>query len=411
MGGYIKSGKVRSIKIKNDYIKNHDIADIDKDYYDTADNDFWELLAKENHVRHSTSKGYCKKGECIEARQLIIGIPQNSNITAKELCDIFKNKYGVECICAIHTKQDKQGNITNKHAHLIFADRKKLDKPEIIGEKRAVRTYYYDKNGKKCKKSEAVKKVPKGTIISEGVTHYFASKNEFFGSLDFVNDVKDLFLNEVLGIGWNKKKDIENRDLGLSQKHIGYENINSDFIRDNNQLKKRVKASCEVNYYYLDEDLKDKYKTLKSYKKEILDSNVINLRTRSFSKNFENLEPFILDTQTQYNTVLYSKTNEQIHSLNQTNNEILEKQGNKLIDDINYEDFKIIDKLDSRWKKIFKDLQHFLSFQRFFTNVKFQINLIHDKDNYIYVKRNSDNLIVNEKSNFKQNKKSEGEEM
>ena len=407
MGGYIKSGKVRNLKLKNDYIKNHDIADMDKDYYDTADSNFWELLASENHARHTEAKGFCKNGYCIEARQLIIGIPQNSNITAKELCDTFKSKYGVECCCAIHTKTNELGNIVNKHAHLLFSERKKLDKPEITEEKRAVRTYYYDKNGKKCKKAEAVKTVPKGTIISKGVTHYFASKNEFFGSLDFVNDVKDLFLNKVLGIGWNKKEDIENRDLGLSQKHIGYENVNSEFIKNNNELKKLVKASCEVNYYHLDKDLKNKYKTLKSYKKEILDSNVINLRTRSFSKNFENLEPFILDTQTQYNTVLYSKTNEQIHSLNQTNNEILEKQGNKLIDDISYEDFKIIDKLDSRWKKIFKDLQHFLSFQRFFTNIKFRINLMLDKDNYIYIKRNSDNLIVNEK----QNKKSESEEM
>ena len=398
MGGYVKSNKVRSIKIKNDYIQNHDIADMNRDYYDTVDNNFWELLAKENHTRHTESKGFCKNGECIEARQLIIGMPQDSNITAKELCDTFKNKYGVECICAIHTKQDKQGNITNKHAHLIFADRKKLDEPEIVGEKRAVRTYYYDKNGKKCKKNEAVKTVPKGTIMSKGVTHYFSSKNEFFGTLDFVNEVKDLFLNKTLEIGWDNEEDIVNRKLGLNEKHIGYKNINSKHIKDNNQLKQMIKASCEVNYFYLEQDLK--FKNFKDYTENILKSNnVVNLRTKSFKENNEKMLPYINKTIDKYYDEIFKTdvVDNTLMDLNNVNEEIREKASQPL-DVITNDDITFIDRLSNTWKDLLANLKHLLHFQKFFINPEYHITLAKDEDNYIYKVNGEDNSNTEEDS-------------
>ena len=172
MAGYLDSRKLTNVKGRIKYITNKDKQENIVDYFNTADNEFWKMLAKENQERHRQVKA---GGKCCEARELIIGIPQKATITAEQICDTFKNKYGVECSCAIH--QNNKKGITNKHCHLIFSERKKLSVPEIVEEKRAARTYYYDEKGNKCKKAEAVKTVKKGTIIQKGSTRYFSDKN------------------------------------------------------------------------------------------------------------------------------------------------------------------------------------------------------------------------------------------
>ena len=163
MAGYLDSRKLTNVKGRIKYITNKDKQENIVDYFNTADNEFWKMLAKENQQRHREVKA---GGKCCEARELIIGIPQKATITAEQICDTFKNKYGVECSCAIH--QNNKEGIINKHCHLIFSERIKLDVPEKVEEKRASRTYYYDEKGKKCKKAEAVKIVKKGTILQKG---------------------------------------------------------------------------------------------------------------------------------------------------------------------------------------------------------------------------------------------------
>lgn len=113
------------------YITNKDKQENIVDYFNTTDKNFWLLLAKENRLRHKEAKA---GGKCCEARELIIGIPQNSKIRAEELCKIFKARFEVECACAIH--QNNKDGIINKHCHLIFSERKLLTTPEIVKEKR-----------------------------------------------------------------------------------------------------------------------------------------------------------------------------------------------------------------------------------------------------------------------------------
>ena len=411
MGGYIASKTVPNLARKIEYIKNHDVVNKNNDYYDTVDNDFWNLLAKENQLRHKDSKGCCKNGNCVEARQLIIGIPQNNNITAKELCNIFKEKYGVECCCAIHTKKDKQGNITNKHAHLIFADRQKLKEPITVNEVKTSRTYYYDKNGKKCKKTEAVKVVPKGTVTTKGKTQYFDSKIDKFGNMEFVNEVKDLFLNKVLDVGWDLQVDKENKELGLQTKHIGYKNVNSEFIKDNNELKLRFKASCELTYYHLQNE-QENFKSLKEYKKSKLkEYNVSSFSTKKVNENCEKLGNFIDKTQEKYNNFIFNdKKNEvnisenikeEVNNINQINVQAYIITNSTTADDLYLKVIKNKDLLDrvseifDRVKKKFENLKHLLSFQKFFTNPEYHYNIKQDKLNYTYfVSNNSEDTGI-----------------
>lgn len=406
MGGYIASKTVPNLARKIEYIKNHDVVNKSNDYYDTVDNDFWKLLAKENQLRHKDSKGCCKNGNCVEARQLIIGLPQNNNITAEELCNTFKEKYGVECCCAIHTKKDKQGNITNKHAHLIFADRQKLKEPVIVNEVKTSRTYYYDKNGKKCKKTEAVKVVPKGTVTTKGKTQYFDSKIDKFGNMEFVNEVKDFFLNKVLDVGWDLQVDKENKELGLQTKHIGYKNVNSEFIKDNNELKLRFKASCELTYYHLQNE-QENFKSLKEYKKSKLkEYNVSSFSTKKIDENYKKLGNYIDNTQDKYNNFILTATagqnevnisdsiTEEVNDMNQANmyaNNELSKtslyDNKERLNDV----ISIFDKI----KEKFKNLKHLLSFQKFFTNPEYQYNIKQNELGYTYfVSNNSEDTGI-----------------
>ena len=85
-------------------------------------------------------------GQCIEARELIIALPESfteyypRRYVLAVFTDHFKEQYGVECIAALHHNKRK----TNYHIHLIFSERKKLEKPII---KVASRNMFYDERG------------------------------------------------------------------------------------------------------------------------------------------------------------------------------------------------------------------------------------------------------------------------
>ncbi len=162
MSGYLSSRKLTNVKGRINYITNDKKQENIIDYHNTTDSNFWRMLAKESQQRH---KEVSAGGKCCESRELIIGIPQDSRVTAKEICDAFKEKYKVECTCAIH--QNNKKGVVNRHCHLIFSERQKLNEPEVIEERKAARTYYYNEKGQKCKKADAVKIVRKGTILQK----------------------------------------------------------------------------------------------------------------------------------------------------------------------------------------------------------------------------------------------------
>ena len=92
MSGYLNSRKLTNVKGRIKYITNEKKQENIVDYYNTTDNNFWRMLAKESQQRH---KEVNAGGKCCESRELIIGIPKDSKVTAKEICEIFKEKYQV----------------------------------------------------------------------------------------------------------------------------------------------------------------------------------------------------------------------------------------------------------------------------------------------------------------------------
>lgn len=311
MAGYLDSRKLTNVKGRIKYITNKDKQENIVDYFNTADNEFWKMLAKENQERHRQVKA---GGKCCEARELIIGIPQNATITAKQICDSFKNKYGVECSCAIH--QNNKKGIVNRHCHLIFSERIKLDVPEIVEEKRAARTYYYDEMGNKCKKAEAVKTVKKGIILQKGLTRYFSDKNEHFKTQKFVYECKELFLKNLLQIDWSLRAEKQNKEL--SEKHIGKNNPKAEYIKQNNKLKSMLKNVCNASDFIFEQE---KGYALEDFKKGY---GVKNFSIKNLEENEYKVYGFVEETQVRYR----QKVKEEIKQHNYVNRDIRSLQDN-----------------------------------------------------------------------------------
>ena len=309
MGGYLSSRKLTNVKGRIKYITNEKKQENIIDYYNTTDNEFWRILAKENQERH---KGVNAGGKCCEARELIIGIPHNFNITSREICDNFKNKYGVECTCAIH--QNNKNGIINKHCHLIFSERKKLEIPEIKEEKRATRTYYYDKKGNKCKKAEAVKIVKKGTILQEGTIRYFTDKNDFFKTQKFIYECKEMFLKNILKIDWSLSAEIRNKKL--SEKHIGKNNPKEKYIKQNNELKAMIKNVCNASDFVINKEPGTSLEYFKeSYK-------IDNFSALDYEKNELKVYSFVREMQSVYK----DRVKNEIKGHNQVNSDLRDLQ-------------------------------------------------------------------------------------
>lgn len=291
MSGYLSSRKLGNVRGRIQYITDEKKQENIVDYYDTADSDFWDLLATESRERHEETKA---GGKCCEARELIIAIPQKCEITARELCETFKNKYDVECACSIH-QNDKEG-VINRHCHLIFSERKRLSIPEITEERRATRTYYYDEKGHKCPKTEAKKIVAKGTILQKGTTRYFLDKDEYFKSPKFVVECKELFLKNTLKLDWSLRADKQNKEL--AEQHIGKNNPKAEYIRQNNKLKQIVKNVCNAGDFMLRKEDGYTYEMFKKY------HNVISFKTPYCKENQSKVYTFVDEMQAEYKTIV-----------------------------------------------------------------------------------------------------------
>lgn len=119
--------------------------------YDTADTEFWTCLARESRQEF---KRCGTEGKCIEARELIIALPENyteyePDEVLKKFTEKFKGQYGVECTSALHYNKTK----TNYHIHLIFSERWLLETPD---NKIATRAVYFDETGKRMRTKKEI---------------------------------------------------------------------------------------------------------------------------------------------------------------------------------------------------------------------------------------------------------------
>lgn len=388
MSGYLSSRKLGNVKGRIKYMTDEKKQENILNYYNTTDNEFWDMLAKESRERHRETKA---GGKCCEARELIIGIPLNSNISAKDICDTFKKRYGVECACAIHYKETwkEKVKIKNKHCHLVFSERERLSVPKATGEKRALRTYYYDSTGHKCKKSEAVKVVKKGTILQKGTIRYFSDKNEHFKSQKFVYECKDMILRELLNIDWSLRA--EKQDKELSEKHIGKNNPKAEYIKQNNALKRRLKNICIAGDIIKSAE---KGTTLKEFKRKYrIDSFVTPTYEDNKNKVFEFQDEIkhIYRNEIENGVKTHNKIADDIEMLKvpstssvfrRPQEEIVEQYKNESkINDVNNK-FNLIDFLRNKMVDIFKRLKKLVNIQNLLDiEDKDKINIEQDKRN------------------------------
>lgn len=212
--------------------------------YETTERKFWRELAKCNQEEFAKSG---TAGECIEARELIIALPESfvdyqPDMLLKLFTEHFKQSYGVECISALHHNKRK----TNYHIHLIFSERKRLNEPV---EKIASRNMFYDENGKHvrtkkeiCNESGQIREgcsvVKKGEVYERKL---FTTKDAKFKSEGFLDEVKRSYtdlINLYVQDDKNKLKVFERSGVYLATKKIGNNNPKADRIEADNRYRK-----------------------------------------------------------------------------------------------------------------------------------------------------------------------------
>lgn len=320
--GYSSARKLTKVIGRIKYLTDKERQEEIVAKYNTTDMDFWKQLASENQklFRYTnktlTQKYYVKnkdgvleerirKIKCCEAREFIISLPKElypyAGDIVRTISENFKAKYGVECFCAVHNK--KSGNL---HIHLIFAERTKLKEPIVEGQKKAPRTYYYDADGKQCKKANAVKIVPKGTVTKEGITRYFSEKIDRFSTMEFALEVKEDILNNMLGLA---KFDSSRY---FATKHIGKNNPKEKELKEFNEL------ISELNYYF--DQVEGEYNldgmTPKQKFCELIGSNNLYVpqidEIKDFMRKFEKLYPLNEKTAQNANKSLSEITPEKL---------------------------------------------------------------------------------------------------
>ena len=143
MHSFIEMTKLSNVEGRISYITSERKQEFLYATYDTEDSSFWGELAE---CCQTEFKKNGTNGKCIEARELVIALPEEFiNIKPDELLEFFvekfREKYDVPCVAALHHNKRK----TNLHIHLIFSERRLLDEPVI---KTATRNMFYDESGK-----------------------------------------------------------------------------------------------------------------------------------------------------------------------------------------------------------------------------------------------------------------------
>ena len=214
-------------------------------YTTILERSFWRELAKCNQESFRQSG---TEGKCIEARELIIALPESfvhyePEYLLKRFTDHFKQKYKVECISALHHNKRK----TNYHIHLIFAERQLLDKPI---EKIATRNMFYDERGKHRRTKKEIldetgnirkkcKVIKKGEVYERNL---FTKKNELFKADGFLDEVKRLY-TDLINVCAIKEEDklhvFDKNGMYLATKKIGKNNPKAAEIEADNMERVR----------------------------------------------------------------------------------------------------------------------------------------------------------------------------
>ncbi len=249
---FIQLSKLSNVRGRVDYITNPERQENLYATCETVQRSFWKTLAMENQQNFQKSGS---AGKCIEARELIIALPESfikyqPEKLLKIFTEKFKQKYGVECISALHHNKKK----TNYHIHLIFSERELLEKEEV---KTASRNLFYNENGKRVRTKKEIQdefgKIRKGcTIVPKGEIyekHSFGNKKAYFKDIEFLPEIKKYYTNMINYYVKNpsEKLTVFDRDsVYIATKKIGKNNPKAEQIKKDNAIRQEWNKIADV---------------------------------------------------------------------------------------------------------------------------------------------------------------------
>lgn len=236
--------KLHNVRGRITYISSHAKQENLYAVYETTDRPYWTELARYNQQEFLKSG---TEGKCTEARELIIALPKSfpdlyyPDKLLQLFTNRFKEKYGVECVSALHHNKRK----TNYHIHLIFSERELLPKPI---EKIATRSMFYNEQKKHVRTKKEILddsgNVRKGCkIIKKGEVYertIFTAKNKLFKQESFVDEAKR-FYTDLINLLIEDDKDklhlFDRNGLYLATKKIGKNNPKAEQIKEDNEVR------------------------------------------------------------------------------------------------------------------------------------------------------------------------------
>lgn len=247
---FIQLSKLSNVKSRIDYITNPERQENLYATYETVKRSFWKVLAMENQQDFEKSGS---SGKCIEVRELIIALPERKYQPEKLLkifTEKFKQKYGVECVSALHHNKKK----TNYHIHLIFSERELLEKEEV---KTASRNLFYNENRKRVRTKKEIQdefgKIRKGcTIVPKGEIyerHSFGNKKLWFKDTGFLPEIKKYYTNMINYYvkNSNEKLTVFDRDgVYIATKKIGKNNPKVEQIKKDNAIRQEWNKIADI---------------------------------------------------------------------------------------------------------------------------------------------------------------------
>ncbi len=245
---FVQHTKLRNISGRIDYIENPKRQEHLYAAYDTAAPEYWKALAEQNEIDFRKSG---TKGKCIEARELIIALPavlqeKDPEDLLRIFTDAFKEKYGVECVSALHHNKP----MTNYHIHLIFSERKLKDRLE---EKVASRNMFFDETGRHVRTKKEIldedENVRPGCfIIPKGVVYEYSGfqpKEKLFKQKSFTDEARGFFtglINQLVP----EEEQLSVFPKGgpfLATQKIGKNNPKEEEIRRSNEVRQEWNAT------------------------------------------------------------------------------------------------------------------------------------------------------------------------
>ncbi len=268
--------KLHNVRGRITYISSHAKQENLYAVYETTDRHYWTELARFNQQEFLKSG---TEGKCIEARELIIALPEsfpdlyNPDRLLQLFTNRFKEKYGVECVSALHHNKRK----TNYHIHLIFSERELLSEPI---EKVATRNMFYNEQKKHVRTKKEIQddsgNVRKGCkIIKKGEVYertLFTAKNKLFKQEHYLDETKRFYtdlINLLIEDDKDKLHVFDKNGLYLATKKIGKNNPKAEQIKADNEV--RMQWNHEVDRALVSQVPEDE---IRQIKKELITDRI-----------------------------------------------------------------------------------------------------------------------------------------